>query len=346
MVKRTYGPSTVRATKRTKLGTGPGRTSVRGNYRMRKRVYRPKRRPSTAIAKLAKQVQWNALKLHGAPQTNQQSVTWQTGGSLGDVRDEFPIIFDLSNFTSDNYDGTIPNSICNPVYQMEESSTPSSYDVGLAGFFQRVDFKGLNGLDRTSMWLQPNKDVPDTGKYFAVSSHYRITAACKGETRIRIQIFTVKPSYLGLANSARDFRLPNPFLDGLGRMTGGNQFNRRAFKIYKDVEKVISPANDLTAGNVVFEFSFKHMKLVEQYLTNPAVAPTNPAGALAPNVVSETDASGIFNASTWFNATNIPQAQPFWMLISTNVTGEPNSTNANQCKFSISRTVRWRDPVG
>lgn len=348
-------PSTLQCTSRKRARTGPSRTvgkrrGRRGGSTTTIRVGR-KRKPSYSIAKIAKQVSWNAQKLHGDLQINMQELQFPTT-SGPDIRTMYPLLLDLTDFTSDNTTGTIPNEQCASVWKMR-TQTPTSHFVSRIAYWQRKDFTGLNTLaTKYSAWNKGNADVPDTGKYFAVSSKYRLTLTVRGTCRVRVQIFSVKPRVILNYSDLNELQLPTG-MDGLSQMVNGNQLNRRYFKVYKDVEKVLDPANNQTSGDVVFNFAFHHNKKIEQMLTNPAVAPTNPQGTLAPVTPLQSDGTGIYNVvnGDWFQPSQLVQGTPFWMLISSDVNFpiEPQDpgTGTNQVIVkSFTRICKFRDHVG
>lgn len=288
---------------------------------------------------------WNSQKLHGALQRNQQGLEWLDENSA-DIRSKYPILFDLTNFTSDNVAGQVPDDAYQIVYKMAPSTTPGVYAPKRVGGFVRDNFVGLNN-GGVSLWDKMNVDIPDTGKYYAVGSKYRLAFTIVGSVRVRIQVFTVNTRMIGYDTKFRQFALPGA-MDMLSRMCQGNQLPRKYFKVYKDFEKVFDPANNQTSGQPLVTFSFHHNKTCQQYLTNPVVGGSNPMDNLDPGQVSASNASGIHNVDGgfWFNYENVPQGQPLWMLISSDVIGDPGQSSQSKCDVSITRTVSWRDPIG
>eukprot|EP00481_Brizalina_sp_1-RS-2013_P000811 TRINITY_DN19_c0_g1_i2.p1 TRINITY_DN19_c0_g1~~TRINITY_DN19_c0_g1_i2.p1 ORF type:complete len:360 (-),score=88.70 TRINITY_DN19_c0_g1_i2:343-1422(-) len=342
------GPSTQSATRRQRPGVGP-RTGRKGRYRMRGASsvsLRRKTRRIKSFAALARKVQWNSQKLHGALQRNMQTTEFDDEHG-GDIREKYPLLLDITNFTSDNLADAIPADAVKTIFKMAPSPvTPGAYFASAVGGFDRDNMVGLNngGL---SLWAKMNADIPDTGKYFAVGSKYRLKFTVTGSVRIRIQVFTVNTRMIGYDSKFRQFALPGS-LDMLSKMCTGNQLPRKYFKVYKDFEKVMDPANNQTSGDCLVTFSFHHNKMCEQYLTNPAVGGTNPIDNLNPGTISANNASGIHNVNGgfWFNYENVPQGQPLWMLISSDVVGDPTQASQNKASCSISRTVMWRDHIG
>ena len=186
-----------------------------------------------------------------------------------------------------------------------DASTP-------VGGFTRDNFVGLNNGGNT-LWANMNANIPDTGKYFAVGSHYRLQFTITGSVRVRIQVFTVNTKMLGLDSKFRQFALPNA-MDMLNRMCAGNQLPRKYFKVYKDFEKVFDPANNQTSGQPLVTFSFHHNEMCDQYLTDPAVGGSNPIDNLAPGTVSASNASGLHNVvgGFWFNYNNYVRVTRPW----------------------------------
>lgn len=339
-----FGSSTTSATKRTRPGLGPRRSRVRSYTATRVRMRRKKRTPRS-FAALAKRVAWNSQKLHGDLQRNMQGSEW-IDEHANNIREQYPLLMDLTNFTSDNYSDGVPDAAKLTIFKMRTTTSPGIYAPTPVGGFDRVPMVGLNN-GGPSLWSQMNADVPDTGKYFAVGSKYRLQFTVTGTVRVRIQVFTVNASQIGYDSKFRTFALPGS-LDAFSKMCTGNQLPRKYFKVYKDFERVFSPEHNQTAGNSLVTFSFHHNKKVEQYLTNPAVAGTNPQDNLDPATISASNASGIHNVNNgyWFNYFNVPQSQPFWMLISSDVPGDPTQSGTDNCVVQIFRTVMWRDHVG
>lgn len=341
------GPSTSSATKRTRPGIGP-RTAASSrvrSYRSTALAYRRKTRRVKSFNQLARKVAWNSQKLHGDLQRNmQQSEFTDQHGS--DVRVDYPLLFDLTNFTSDNLGDGVPPDAALTIFKMAPGTAPGQFVPKAVGGFDRTNLTGLN-IGGLSLWSKCNADIPDTGKYFAVGSKYRLQFSVTGTVRIRIQVFSVNARMIGYDSKFRQFALPGS-LDAFSKMCTGNQLPRKYFKVYKDFERVFSPEHNQTAGNSLVTFSFHHNKKCEQYLTNPAVGGTNPADNLDPGSISASNASGIHNVNGgyWFNYFNVPQSQPLWMLISSDVGGAPTAPSTDQVTVSISRTVMWRDHVG
>lgn len=346
--KRTCGPNTWQVTRRVAANTGPKfRRGTRGRRYSRLSLRRRKRRTSVSIKKLARKVAWNSQKLHGGLQTNLQVMSWADTGN--DIRQQYPLLLDLTNFTSDNTSGTMPDSQCAGVYKMFQPS-PNVFQVAQLGHWARSDFTGLQtGQTKYCPFNKGNADTCDTGKYFAVSSKYRLKFRVRGTVRMRIQIFTVRTSAITSYSDFMQLQLPT-MLDGLNSMCNGNFLHRKFFKTYKDISRVIDPANNQTSGDFVLEMAFHHNKLIQQELTNPAVAPTNPQGTLAPNTPNQADATGIFNVTNgnWFLPINLTQGTPFWMLVSSDNPGAPsNIPETNKLEIAeFSRVVKWRDHVG
>jgi len=343
---RTCGANTLLGTRNTAARTGPRRKGrARGKRSTRVSMRSRKKRRTPSIRALANKVAWNSQKLHGALQTNLQTVSWADTGD--DIRSQYPLLMDLTNFTSDNTTGNIPDAYCAAIRKMY--STGPGYAVGQVGHWARKDFKGLTSATQYCAFNKGNADVPDTGKYFAVSSSYRFKFKCRGTCRLRIQIFTVRTGAITPYSTFQQLQLPTS-LDGLGQMCDGNFLHRKYFKVYKDISKVIDPLNDQTSGNFVIELGFHHNKLIIQELTNPAVAPTNPQGTLAPGTPTQGDGTGIYNVvnGNWFEPVNLTQGTPLWCLISSDNPGAPTNTqDVNKLSLDqATRVVKWRDHVG
>ena len=274
-----------------------------------------------------------------------QAAEWVDEHS-NNIRVKYPLLFDLTNFTSDNQADGVPTDAKLTIYKMGITGTPGIYAATPVGGFDRDNMVGLNNGGNT-LWANMNADIPDTGKYFAVGSKYRLKFTVTGSVRVRIQVFTVNTRMIGYQSKFRTFQLPSS-MDMLSKMTEGNQLPRSLFKVYKDFEKVFDPANNQTSGDCLVTFAFHHNKMCEQYLTNPAVGGTNPIDNLNPGQISSSNASGIHNVNGgfWYNYENVPQGQPLWMLISSDVIGDPDQQSANNVVVQINRTVMWRDHVG
>lgn len=342
------GPSTMQATARQRTAPGPrtrGRTGYRGYNNTRLRLRRKTRRPKS-IRALSKAVAWNSIKLHGSLQRNMQSLRITIGSNGNDIRQQYPALTDLTNFCSNNEQGGMPTDNIQNWFQMgaNPAGTPP-FIVTTKGYYQRKPFLGLNQAD--SLWTKANCDIPDTGKYWASGSEYRISLDVRGSVRVRIQVFSVNAKMIGYDTRFRTFALPGS-MDMLNQMCNGNQLPRKYFKVYKDFEKLIDPLNNQTGSRCVVTFSFKHNKKIDQFQTNPAVGATNPQDNLNPTVVSAGNASGIHNVTGayWFGYQNVPQSTPLWMLISTDVSGSPGEAGDNTCLVEIHRKVFWRDHVG
>jgi len=195
-----------------------------------------------------------------------------------------------------------------------------------------------------------NVDIPDTGKYLALSCH--VTMRFQGtpsaiDTRIRVDLFSVRAGAIGQVISGGNvFAMPtsliqltnlaNPELNKLG----GNPY----LKVWATKWLYLSSSRNMTPGTgagqapgpavtgnsgyLSFHIAPKGGKLRNQNLT----VPYTPGD-------SATIPDGIWGFL------NVPQDEPLYMLISSSdptVVGPAPNLVSVQC----SRTVTWRDPVG
>jgi len=334
-----FRPNTKGVHKQPKTGIGSA-------FRAKKKYIRKARKAPTkklvrtnayTIASLLKRVRINELDKHGCLQTNKQimqiiPINPVYPGAQPDVRVQFPILFNVTNFGSQEANTPLVNTARCPIFQMKQNTALQFLPTEI-GDFQRFNYQGVATPTETlatSLWIQRNNDIPDTGKYYAQSSVYRITINCAAAVRVKIQFFTQKP--LSLPSSVLRYRnlvLPGA-LDGLGYMAAGNQFPRTGFKIYREYEKIMDPVQNQTSTQNTFYFSFNHNKQINQYQTKPATVD-----------------SEIPYPLTGWNYNNIPALQPLWCLVSSNMPNRPGSTGDTSPVFvSISRSTKWRDPIG
>lgn len=334
----------------TKGNPAQPKTGVDQAFRARRRYIRKQwRKPmkkkvnknTATIAQLLTRVRLNELDKHGQIQTNKQlseipTTTPPYPQATMDVRQRYPILFNVNNFASQPAD--LPMSAtalrC-PIFQM--NGPAGSAVVTQVADFRRSNYLGVSApIDalKASLWAPKNLDIPDTGKYYAQSSHYKITVTCKARVRINIMFFTQRPSSFPTSNlAARNLILPEA-LDGLGFMGSGNNLPRSGFKIYKKYEKLMDPTTNQSSGINTFYFNFKHDRLINQFATKPATADTDLPTPL-----------------TGWNFENIPITQPLWCLISSTMLGspyEPPPAPANEVPVlcAVQRTVKWRDHIG
>lgn len=336
MVQRanTYGNP-----KQPKTGIGQAYKAKRKYIRKTRKMYTKTKTNYNAksIASLMKRMRLTELNAHGDPQVNKQAArviplpnTPYPGGIL-DVRNFYPILFNVNNFASQPADVPINNTVRCPIFQML-GPTGSAVPTQVADW-QRFNYQGVSTATetvKTSLWLPKNLDIPDTGKYYAQSSVYRINISCVRTARISIIFFTQKPMSIPTSSlSTRNLILPEA-LDGLNSMASGNYLPRAGFKIYKQFTKVIDPTRNQSAVQNTFYFTFNHNKLMTQFETKPATA-----------------GSSIPYPLTGWNYKNVPVLQPLWCLISSNQLGEPGDTDlTTPVLVEMYRTVKWRDPIG
>lgn len=291
------------------------------------------------IASLLKRVRLNELDKHGCIQTNKQLIeipvfTPPYPSNAPDVRQQYPILFNVNNFASQPSDAVMSTTAFRcPIFQMIGASPVAV--VGEIADFKRVNYYGVGPtIDtiKTSLWAPKNLDIPDTGKYYAQSSHYKMTVECKGRVRVSFTFFTQKPdSFPTSSLASRNLILPEA-LDGLGFMVSGNQLPRAGFKIWKKYEKLMDSGTNQTSTSNTFYFNFNHNRLINQFTTKPATADTDLPTPL-----------------TGWNFNNVPITQPLWCLVSSSMEGNPGlppSQGDTPVLVKIQRTVKWRDPIG
>jgi len=325
-------------------------TGVSKAFKAKKKYIRKTRKMGTrktaktnayTIATLLKRVRLTELNAHGCIQSNKQSsVIFGTqppygGGSYIDVRTQYPVLFNVNNFASVPSDvGPSPLNRRCPIFQMQGAS--GSAVVTAIGDFIRKNYQGVGpAIDtvKMSLWAPKNLDVPDTGKYYAQSSSYRITVQVpdKFKCRVSILFFTQRSESIPTSTLAsRNLILPEA-LDGLGQMCEGNYLPRTGFKLYRKYEKIIDPSNNQSSSKNTFYFNFEHNKLINQFATVPATPDTE-----------------IPNPGTGWNFNNVPVTQPLWCLISTDMPGIPGETGTDRTltQIQVIRSLKWRDPIG
>lgn len=242
-----------------------------------------------------------------------------------------PVLFDMLDFTLDhtNSAGTaIPGA--------------GFYQVN-GGTLQRVAHWDRANL--TSIyWAGSNTDSVDTGKYLACWIDYTIAIEGSGgldDTRVRVDIFRAKasPLFAQIAGS------PNLLLPtSLGQFDNIatpelNQINSKYFdKVHTKVVYFNSRTDittSLSHGTTQFtpnkryvKFRMAPNKVCKQVLTNPTVQ-GNPEEGNIP------DGS--------FGPLNVPINQPLWCLLSTD---DQSALTGDAVHITISRQIKWRDPVG
>ena len=195
-----------------------------------------------------------------------------------------------------------------------------------------------------------NLDIPDTGKYLALSCHvtmrFQATPSVT-DTRIRVDLFSVKSKAITSVPTGQPiFALPaallqlvnlaNPELNKLG----GNPF----LKVYATKWLYLSSSQNRTAGTgagqnpgpavtgnsgyLSFTIAPKGGKLRNQLVTAPAT-PQDDTALLDGN----------------WGPFQVPQDEKLWLLISSS-DAQAGGVPANVVSVQCSRTVRWRDHIG
>jgi len=321
------------------------KSGIASAYKAKKKYIRKTRRMSSktrgktnayTIASLLKRVRINELDKHGCLQTNKQVARIIPSvpvypSSLFDVRALYPILFNVNNFASQPAGVPVVNTVRAPIFQMKGAGGVALPTT--VGDFQRYNYEGVGppgDVTKTSLWYPKNFDIPDTGKYYAQSSTYRIEIGCKSAARISIIFFTQKNMSIPTSSlSSRNLILPEA-LDGLNNMASGNYLPKAGFKIYKQYTKIIDPTRNQSSAVNTFFFEFNHNKLIDQFLTLPGTTDTQEPYPL-----------------TGWNYKNVPALQPMWCLISSNQQGEPGDTQLSTPVYvDVTRTVKYRDPIG
>jgi len=333
-----FRPNTKGNPKQPKSGIASAykakRRYIRKNYK--KSTHSQARTNTKTVASLLKRVRLNELDKHGCLQTNKQIARVVPSvpaypSTLFDVRTQYPILFNINNFASQSAEVPIVSTVRAPIFQMKGAAGAALPTT--IGDFQRFNYEGVGPVgdtEKTSLWYPKNRDIPDSGKYYAQSSTYRIEVGCRQATRVSIIFFTQKNMSIPTSSlSQRNLILPEA-LDGLNNMASGNYLPRSGFKIYKQYIKIIDPTRNQSSTVNTFFFDFNHNKLMNQFYTLPGTTDTQQPYPL-----------------TGWNYKNIPALQPLWCLISSNQGGEPGDTATTTPVYvDVTRTVKWRDPIG
>lgn len=333
-----FRPNTKGNPKQPKTGISSAYNAKKKYIRKTRKMHHKTRSKTNAytIASLLKRVRINELDKHGCLQTNKHLARIVPSvpaypSALFDVRTQYPLLFNVNNFASQPPDVPIVNTVRAPIFQMKGTSGVAIPTT--VGDFQRYNYQGVGpagDADKTSLWLPKNQDIPDTGKYYAQSSVYRIQLSCQRPARVSIIFFTQKSLSIPTSSlSTRNLILPEA-LDGLNSMASGNYLPKSGFKIYKQYTKLLDATRNQSSTVNTFHFEFNHNRLMNQFATIPATVDTDTPYPLV-----------------GWNYKNVPALQPLWCLISSNQLGEPGDTALSTPVFcEIIRTVKWRDPIG
>jgi len=280
-----------------------------------------------AINRLARQVSYLQQAKYGSIQRNFQ---------LSNLMIPFatqPIITDIMDFSCRR-----PTSAGANFAQYNTATPPVLSIVG-------------NWTPSTNLFhADQNLDVPDTGKYLALSCHVTMrfqAVPSITDCRVRVDLFSVRSKAITTVPSGQPiFSLPasleqltnlaNPELNKLG----GNPY----IKVWSTKWLYLSssrnagtgtgggqnpgPAVTGNSGYLSFSINPKGGKLRNQLITAPST-PLDPEALLDGN----------------WGPFNVPQDEKLWLLIScsdTQAGGLPGNAVSVQC----SRTVTWRDPIG
>lgn len=197
-----------------------------------------------------------------------------------------------------------------------------------------------------------NLDLPDTGKYLALSCHvtmrFQATPSVT-DTRIRVDLFSIKGKGITSVPLGQPvFAMPNGLLQlnnlanpELNKL-GGNPYikvwstkwlylssSRNAGPTPGAGAQNPGPAVTGNSGYISFTIKPKGGKLRNQLITAPDT-PDDPTALTDGN----------------WGPFNVPQDEPLYMIISCSDASALGPPVANTVSVQCSRTVRWRDPIG
>lgn len=320
---------------RTPMRRSTRRSSYRKRSYHKKAVAVPKvkrtarkytRSNALAINRLSKKVQWLSEARYGAVQRN-----FQTTNAMTPLAAQ-PILTDIMDFTCRRATTAGAN------FGQFNSTGTAINNVG-------------NWTPSTNLFhAAQNLDLPDTGKYLALSCHVTLrfqAVPSITDCRVRVDLFSVKASAIPTTITGQPiFAMPSGLLQLINlanpelNKLGGNPYlkvwatkwlylsSSRNMVPGTGAGQAAGPAVTGNSGYLSFNIKPKKGKLRTQEITAPW-SPGDP--------VALTDGN--------YGPFNIPQADPLFLLISssdTSVTGTP----ANAVTVQMSRTVRWRDPIG
>jgi hypothetical protein len=199
-----------------------------------------------------------------------------------------------------------------------------------------------------------NLDIPDTGKYLALSCHVtmRFQAVPSAvDQRIRVDLFSVRGKAIQqVASGGVPFALPtalnqltnmaNPELNKLG----GNPY----LKVYSTKWLYLSSSYNRAPGTGAIQAPGPAVTGNSGYLSF-TIKPNKGKGKLrhqditVPSVPSDTLAIPDGNWGPF----NVPQDEPLYLLISSSdasSTGPPGQQDV--ITVQCSRSIKWRDPIG
>ena len=308
------------------------------NFR-KKKVSVPKKRRTTrsytrnnsrAINSLARDVKYLKMSQYGSIQRN-----FHTSNLMVPFA-ERPILTDIMDFSCRRattsganfaqYDGGTPTN----TLQTVGNWTPST------NLFQ----------------ADQNIDIPDTGKYLALSCHvtmrFQATPSIT-DCRVRVDLFSVKRNAITSVPTGQPiFAFPNALLQlnnlanpELNKLGGNPYLKVWATKwLYLSSSQNRAPAPGgaqnpgpaVTGNSGYLSFTIRPNsgkgKLRNQLVTAPAT-PQDPEALLDGN----------------WGPFQVPQDEPLYMLISCS-DAQAGGIPANVCSVQCSRTVRWRDQIG
>ena len=320
------------------------RRSTRRSTRMRPAHYRKKavavpkakrtvrkytRSNAMAINRLSRQVKYLQQAKYGSIQRN-----FQTSNLMIPFA-ERPILTDIMDFSCRRATTAGANFA-----QYNTASPPVLTTVG-------------NWTPSTNLYhADQNLDIPDTGKYLALSCHVTMrfqAVPSITDCRVRVDLFSIKSKAITSVPIGQPvFAMPNGILQltnlanpELNKL-GGNPYIRvwstKWLYLSSSQNRAPAPGGAQNPGPAVtgnsgylsFTIRPNHGKgkLRNQLITAPAT-PQDTVASLDGN----------------WGPFQVPQDEPLFLLIScsdVNATGPPANSVSVQC----SRTVRWRDPIG
>ena len=312
------------------------RVRFKSRHHRKKAVAVPKRKKTMrkytrsnamAINKLSRQVRYLQQSKYGSIQRNFQ---------LSNLMIPFasrPILTDIMDFSCRRANTAGANF--------------AQYDTQTPAVLQTVG----NWTPSTNLFhADQNIDVPDTGKYLAMSCHVTMrfqAVPSITDCRVRVDLFSIKsraitsvqvgqPIFAMPAALQQLTNLANPELNKLGGNPYIKVWSTKWLYLSSSQNRQQLPAGAQAAGPAVtgnsgylsFTIKPKRGKLRNQLVTAPS-QPQDPES---------------FQDGNW-GPFQVPQDEPLFLLISCsdqNAIGPPANTVSVQC----SRTVRWRDPIG
>lgn len=307
------------------------------NFR-KKKVPVPKKRRTTrtytrnnsrAINTLARDIKYLKMSQYGSIQRN-----FHTSNLMVPYANQ-PILTDIMNFSART--ASDPGA---KFVQYNNASPPVIGDVG-------------NWTPSTNLFYSgQNVDIPDTGKYLALSCkvtlRFQATPSVTDQ-RIRIDLFSIKATAIqqnqagtpfysmpqgllqltDLANPEKNKLGSNPYLKVWATKWLYLSSSRNAGPAPGAGVQNPGPAVTGNSGYLSFFINPKNGKLRTQDITVPA---------------TPSDTATIPDGN--WGAFNVPQSEPLFLLISSSVPNSPGVPPTNNVSVQCSRSVKWRDPIG